>query len=40
MQRLLITDLKHLTTNKNIPETLRTSAQKLFRQRTSKPASE
>jgi hypothetical protein len=26
-------DLKRLTTNKNIPETLRTTAQKLHRQR-------
>lgn len=36
MNRLLLTDLKHLTGNKNIPETLRTAAQKLFRQRTTK----
>jgi len=36
MTRLLITDLKRLCSNKNIPETLRTSAQKLFRQRSSK----
>lgn len=40
MNRLLITDLKHLTGNKNIPETLRTSAQKLFRQRTTKGGGE
>lgn len=39
MTRLIITDLKHLTGNKNIPETLRTSAQKLFRQRTVKQSS-
>ena len=32
MTRLIVTDLKHLTSNKNIPETLRTAAQKLFRQ--------
>lgn len=38
MTRLIITDLKHLCGNKNIPDTLRTSAQKLFRQRTSKPS--
>ncbi len=36
MNLLLLHDLKHLCNNKNIPETLRTSAQKLFRQRTSK----
>jgi hypothetical protein len=36
MSRLLVTDLKNLTANKNVPETLRTSAQKLFRQRTVK----
>jgi len=36
MARLLITDLKRLCSNKNIPETLRNSAQKLFRQRSSK----
>lgn len=39
LPRLLITDLKHLTANKNIPETLRTTAQKLFRQRTMKQPS-
>jgi len=36
IQRLTATDLKQLTTNKNIPETLRTTALKLQRQR-SKP---
>lgn len=39
MTRLIVTDLKHLTGNKNIPETLRTAAQKLFRQRTTKQSS-
>lgn len=39
LPRLMITDLKHLTSNKNIPETLRTTSQKLFRQRTMKQPS-
>jgi hypothetical protein len=34
IQRLTATDLKQLSTNKNIPETLRTTAFKLQRQRT------
>ena len=33
--RLTSTDLVKLTTNKNIPETLRTTALKFFRQRTT-----
>jgi hypothetical protein len=33
IQRLTATDLKHLTANKNVPETLRTTALKLQRQR-------
>jgi len=33
LMRLTPTDLKHLTVNKNIPETLRSMAVKLFRQR-------
>jgi hypothetical protein len=37
IQRLTATDLKNLASNKNIPETLRTTAFKLQRQRTSKP---
>lgn len=37
--RLLPNDLKHLTGNKNIPELLRTSAQKLYRQRSMKQSS-
>jgi len=37
IQRLTATDLKQLTTNKNIPETLRTTAMKLQRQRSMKP---
>jgi hypothetical protein len=35
IQRLTATDLKNLTTNKNIPETLRTTAFKLHRQRSA-----
>jgi len=40
MNRLLPNDLKTLSASKNVPETLRTSAQKLLRQRTTKPPSE
>ncbi len=39
LPRLTSTDLKLLVTNKNIPETLRTSANKLYRQRNMKPGS-
>jgi len=39
MNRLLPNDLKTLANSKNVPETLRTSAQKLFRQRTVKQSS-
>jgi predicted transcriptional regulator len=40
IQRLTATDLKNLCANKNIPETLRTTAMKLQRQRsTAKPSS-
>lgn len=40
MARLLPNDLKTLAASKNVPETLRTSAQKLHRQRTTKQSSE
>jgi hypothetical protein len=40
MNRLLPNDLKTLSASKNVPETLRTSAQKLHRQRTSKQSGE
>ncbi|MGH9684322.1 MAG: hypothetical protein ACRD4S_12025 [Candidatus Acidiferrales bacterium] len=39
LPRLTSTDLKLLVTNKNIPETLRTAANKLYRQRNMKPGS-
>jgi hypothetical protein len=35
LPRILTNDLKTMTTNKNIPETLRTTALKFFRQRTT-----
>lgn len=40
MSRLMPGDLKTLSASKNVPETLRTTAQKLHRQRTAKQASE
>jgi hypothetical protein len=39
MNRLLPNDLKTLSNSKNVPETLRTNAQKLHRQRTVKQSS-
>jgi hypothetical protein len=36
--RLTPTDLKHVGANKNVPETLRTSAVKLIRARSTKAA--
>jgi hypothetical protein len=35
LPRILTPDLKTMTTNKNIPETLRSTALKFFRQRTT-----
>jgi hypothetical protein len=40
INRLLPNDLKTLGVSKNVPETLRTSAQKLYRQRAAKQSSE
>lgn len=40
LPRLTPMDLKNLTQSKNVPETLRTTAMKLQRQRTAKPAAE
>jgi hypothetical protein len=38
LPRLTLTDLKMLTTNKNIPEVLRNTALKMYRQRNTRPA--
>jgi predicted transcriptional regulator len=38
LPRLTSTDLKMLTTNKNIPEVLRNTALKMYRQRNTRPA--